>query len=241
MCNGILYSTEAWTNISDKEYERLEQVDLAVLRAIIGGGHSKCTKAFYYLEFGILMFRHIIMIKRLNYHHHIITRDDRELIKKVYQKQKDAPLIGDWVKLIQRDYDFIGEDWNDEIIRSIPKEDFTKLVNEKVQKAAFSSYLAMKEKSKTKMKYLKYDKFERQDYLSNKMFNRSEIKLLFALRSKCFSAKNNFKKMNKGSLQCIFKCAQIETQDHVFEHCEPILAKMNFKHKEKVENISYLY
>ena len=23
----------------------------------------------------------------------------------------------------------------------------------------------------------------------------------------------------------------------MFEHCEPILAKMNFKHKEKVENI----
>ena len=40
LCNGMLYSTEAWTNISDKEIERMEQVDLAALRTIIGGGHS---------------------------------------------------------------------------------------------------------------------------------------------------------------------------------------------------------
>ena len=43
--------------------------------------------------------------------------------------------------------------------------------------------------------------------------------------------------MNKGSLTCICKCDQIETQDHVFEHCEPVLAKMNFRHTQKVENI----
>ena len=55
------------------------------------------------------------MTKRLSYHHHIITRDDNELIRKVYQKQKDTPLIGDWVKLIEKDYAFIGEDWNDDV------------------------------------------------------------------------------------------------------------------------------
>ena len=69
------------------------------------------------------------------------------------------------------------------------------------------------------------------------MFNKNEIKLLFALRSKCYSSKNNFKKINKGSLQCIFKCDQIETQNQVFEHCEPVLSKMSFKHTQKVENI----
>ena len=64
-----------------------------------------------------------------------------------------------------------------------------------------------------------------------------EKKSLFTLKSKCYSAKNNFKKINKGSLTCIFQCDQIETQNHVFEHCEPVLSKMNIKHTEKVENI----
>jgi hypothetical protein len=119
----------------------------------------------------------------------------------------------------------------------MPKEASIKLVKEKVQNAAFSSYLSMKDESKTKMRYLKYEKFEMQGYLSSNIFSMEEKKLLFALRSKCYSAKNNFKKMNKGSLTCIFKCDQIETQDHVFEHCEPVLAKLNFRHTQKVENI----
>ena len=64
LCKGMLYSTEAWTNISDKEIKRMGQVDMAALRTIIGGGHSRCPKPFYYLEYGLIMFRHIIMIKR---------------------------------------------------------------------------------------------------------------------------------------------------------------------------------
>ena len=124
LLNGLLYSTEAWNNMSDKEYERLEQVDMAALRALVGGGHSRCPKAFYYLEFGTLMVRHVIMIKRLSYHHHIITRDDSEIIKKIYLKQKEDPLKGDWVQLIQKDYEFIQEDWNDDFLKSIPKDIF---------------------------------------------------------------------------------------------------------------------
>ena len=60
--NGILYNSEAWSNLTEKDTERIEQVDMAALRAIIGGGHSKCPKAFYFLEFGTLMIRHLIMI-----------------------------------------------------------------------------------------------------------------------------------------------------------------------------------
>ena len=84
----MLYSIEAWSNVPDKEIERLEQVDMAALRTIVGGGYSRCPKAFYYLEYGLLMFRHIMMIKRISYNYHIVTREDSELIKKVYLNKK---------------------------------------------------------------------------------------------------------------------------------------------------------
>ena len=74
--NGSLFNSEAWSNLADKDIERVEQVDLAALRAIIGGGHSKCPKSFYFLEFGTLMIRHLIVIRRLMFHYHIVTRDD---------------------------------------------------------------------------------------------------------------------------------------------------------------------
>ena len=113
LCNGMLYSTEAWTNIPEKEVERLEQVDMAALRTIIGGGHSRCPKPFYFLEYGLLMFRHIIMIKRISFHYHIFTREDNELIKKIYRKQKESHIRGDWIQTLRKDYDFIGEDLED--------------------------------------------------------------------------------------------------------------------------------
>ena len=52
--------------------------------------------------------------------------EDNELIRKVYQKQKDDPLIGDWVKRMEKYYAFIGLNWNDDVLRNTPKEDFIK-------------------------------------------------------------------------------------------------------------------
>ena len=107
LCNGMLYSTEAWSNVPDKEIVRLEQVDLAALRTIVGGGHSRCPKPFYFLEYGLLMLRHIIMIKRIYNHYDIVTREDSELIKKVYTKQKEVQCKGDWILTLQSDFALI--------------------------------------------------------------------------------------------------------------------------------------
>ena len=100
--NGMLYSSEAWSNVKDRDMERLEQVDTAALRNLVSG-HSKCSLAFYYLEFGVLMIRHKVMLRRLMYHHHLINRDDNEIIKKVFMKQQKSPNKGDCVLQIITD------------------------------------------------------------------------------------------------------------------------------------------
>ena len=60
--NGILYNSEAWSNIRNKDVERLEQVDVAAMKELVAG-HAKCSRAFYYLKFGTLMLRHKVMIR----------------------------------------------------------------------------------------------------------------------------------------------------------------------------------
>ena len=119
--NGILYNSEAWSNVSDVDMERLEQVSAAALRALMDG-HAKCSKAFYYLEFGVPMVRHIVMVRRLMHHHHIVTRQDNEIIQKVYYKQKQFPSKGDWVNIILKKIEFIGEQINEEEMRNTPRE-----------------------------------------------------------------------------------------------------------------------
>ena len=43
--------------------------------------------------------------------------------------------------------------------------------------------------------------------------------------------------MNRGDLQCIFKCNESETQSHIFENCQPIRKRLNIKSSLKIDNI----
>ena len=230
--NGILFNSEAWSNVVDTDMEKLEMVDRAALRALIGGhkggGHSKCSKAFYYLEYGTLMIKHTLMIRRLMYHHHILGRDDCEIIKKVYLKQKEKSCKGDWIHLLREDFAFIEEDICDEIIKNTPKDIYKLWVRKKVERAAFSNYLNLKEDSKKKLKDLHYEKLQIQPYLLSSQLTFKQKQLLYSLRSKCYPARMNFKKLNKGNLRCRFKCDSEETQDHIFENCGPIQARISY-------------
>ena len=97
----MIYSTESWSKISDKELTRLEQVDMALLLSL-AEGHTKTRRAFVLLEFGVLKVRHLSMIRRFMYHHHLVTRPNHELINKVYLKQKEDSLKGDWFRSLKK-------------------------------------------------------------------------------------------------------------------------------------------
>ena len=117
---------------------RLEQVDLSFLRGLTGS-HARTTSEFYYLELGILTFRHILTIRRLFYHHHILTRDANETILKIYKNQKESYFKGDWYQTLLEDFRFIEEEKCDERICKFSKIDYTKYIKEKVEIAAFKS------------------------------------------------------------------------------------------------------
>ena len=145
---------------------------------------------------------------------------------------------GDWIQLFHEDFELIGEHIDEENIVKIPKEEYRKIMKEKVHKAAFNQLIELKQKSKTKMKDVDYDKFEMQSYMKSSKLNLDEIRLLFALRSKSYPAKMNYKKMNKGNLKCTFLCDSEETQDHIFESCQPIQSRISYPVNV---NLKYIY
>ena len=101
----LLFSAEAWSAVTESELYRLEQVDSALLKSL-AKGHSKTPVIFHHLETVTLKLRHILMKNRLLYHYHIITRDDKETLKKIYNKQKEDSIKGDWYELIKKDFLF---------------------------------------------------------------------------------------------------------------------------------------
>ena len=124
------------------------------------------------------MLRHIVTKNRMMYHHHILTRNENETIRKIYEKQKIDNVKGDWYQLLMEDFIFVENKLNDEEIKKIPKETYKKMVKNMVNKAAFKEYLAKKETHK-KIKKLEYEQLELQPYLKSKQFSGKERKLLF--------------------------------------------------------------
>ena len=71
------------------------------------------------------------------YHHHIISRNENETIKKIYNKQKQQPTPGDWFQLLKKDFAFIGEEIDESMIMSTPKNEYKEKIKEKITRAAF--------------------------------------------------------------------------------------------------------
>lgn len=98
--------------------------------------------------------------------------------------------------------------------------------------------MELKEKSRKKLKYLQYEEICIQPYLTKEYFSFDEKKLLFSLRSMCYDARLNFRKLNKRNLRCRLNCYNEEFQSHIFQACRPILDKLGLK---EVPNINYIY
>ena len=66
----------------------------------------------------------MLVINRIMYHHHIVRRGEEETIQRIYYKQKEDPLKGDWYELLKKDFEFIGEEIDEKNIASIPKSEY---------------------------------------------------------------------------------------------------------------------
>ena len=87
LVNSLLFTAETWSGIREPDLVRLQQVDHALLSSLTSG-HSKSPLEFAYLETGSLKLRHILTQNRLMYHHLLLTQEEGETIRLIYEKQK---------------------------------------------------------------------------------------------------------------------------------------------------------
>ena len=104
-------------------------------------------------------------MRRIMYHRDIVSRNDTELVKKIYMAQKENPMKYEWIKLLEKDFELIGETADDSKIKLMKKKKYKKIIKEKVTKAAFES-LQAKKNSHSKVKNIIYDKLKPQTYIN---------------------------------------------------------------------------
>ena len=95
--NGIMTNIEAWNFIPEKGYKVLEDADIRIFSDIFGCYSNRVS---YYLESAKLPLRYSISKRRFMYLWHLLTRNKKELISKVYHIQKIQQFKNDYFSLI---------------------------------------------------------------------------------------------------------------------------------------------
>ena len=212
--NGVLHSCEAWHGLGMTHIAQIELVDHHLMRTILAA-HSKTPIEFLYLETGALPAKYVITSRRLNYLKHIHMQSDHELIKRVYQAQRDDPKRGDWWELVKSDLE--GYDIDEDELKQMNKNMTRKYIKEKIYTKAFED-LRSTQSTHSKVKDIKYEKYTCQEYLKSSKFSFEEASILVALRSKTVKdIKSNIRSFSQNDQLCPLCMKIVDTQEHCLE------------------------
>ena len=111
--NGVLYNSEAWHSIDDKDLIPLEKADEVLLRGLLSA-HSKTPIEALYLETNSLPVRFILKSRRIMYLHNILQKNPSEMIRKIYETQKQIYSAGDFYIIVTNDMSVVGINLSEE-------------------------------------------------------------------------------------------------------------------------------
>ena len=218
----------------------LETVDQALIRSILSA-HKSTTKEVLYLETGTIPIRWIIPQRRINYLKHILSRNKNELIRKVFEAQKEHPTKGDFIELVTKDLKQFELTYDEVASENMSKQVLKKELRKRAEKLAFTELRIGIAQGK-KAKDLRYSELKMQEYLKSEHLSNDEAKVMVALRSKCLKGiKGNFKHMHKVCQHCPLQCNIEEPQEDSQEHllkCKAVGGsniEMDFMHASHVE------
>ena len=241
LVNGVLYNSEAWHSVTSSDITPLEKIDETLLRFILDA-HSKAPLETLYLETGAIPMRFIIASRRMNYLQTILKRDENELTKRVLMAQFKYKCEGDYAELVKNDFETMNIPFDIMAVKNCGVQTYKSEIKEKIREAAFK-YLQNKQENHSKVKNIKYERLETQQYLTSHMFKNHETSLLYALRtrtSRLFRA--NFRFLYNGNIECPLNCWDVnfnepappDTQEHLL-WCNKINLSTNIIARNKSE------
>ena len=86
--------------------------------------HAKVPVEALHMETGTISIRHILKSRRLCYLHNILRRDSEELVREIYDAQKNDPVDGDFYQLVKTDAEDINLNLTEAQIISMKEADY---------------------------------------------------------------------------------------------------------------------
>ena len=220
LISKLVFNSEIWYNVSDKQLEKLEQIDEMYLRRLLNVAKT-APKVGLYLECRIMPIKFIVKTRRLLYYWHILQRKKDELIARFYSAQKYSPSDGDWVYQIEKDKADIKLELSEAEIQSMSKYQFKKMVKQKIENLAIQN---LESRKKQKSNKLNIKTFKPQDYIISKNLSKTEVQTLYKIRNSMVDVKENFKS-NYENMSCRLCFIFSENQQHLLD-CSIIREKL---------------
>ena len=181
-----------------------------------------------YFETGAIPLRYIISRRRLLYLQTILQRPDEELTKRILIAQKKDPSPGDFVNLVEEDFNSIEEKMSYEVVERMAIGQYKSLIKKKTADAAFK-HLKTLQKTHSKIKDIEYKEFNCQPYIQSPIFTNRDVNLLHSLRSRSVDCKVNFKGQHGDDLSCPFcQGGHQDDQPHMLD-CPKLREKIKSK------------
>ena len=222
LLNGILFNSEVWHSVSDKDIAPFVEIDKYLLRGLLTA-HAKTPLEHLYLETSALPVSYIITSRRLIYLKHILDRNDSEVTKKIYFCQRSKPSPGDWCNLVDKDFQDIELSLDESAIESMCLKEYKTLIKKHVRNAAFKALISLKN-SHSKVSQNQYSDMNKpQGYIVDKNITNTQVSLLFALRSHSIRGiRTNFSQLYSHNTLCPVCERSIDTQEHTIQ-CQVLL------------------
>ena len=168
----------------------------------------------------------------------LLNKSNEELVKRVFQIQRDLPTAKSWVSSVQSELKMYNINYTFDEIAGFTKSQFKQLVSRKMKQAS-EKYLSNLKQSHSKTQNLVLGT-KIQNYLTSNTLSFKEKQTLYKLRCRMENVKNNYRSMYKDDLKCIF-CESpnsIDSFNHYLETCQ--FFKQSTIFQSKIIQVKYV-
>ena len=211
---SLLFNTETWVGVGEKEEKELQKHQYKVVRKSF---EQKQGTSYYGIiaETGIWPYKYVVVYKRLMLLHHIIHSSEDRVIRKLIINQKNIE-SETWYSGVREWLKELGMEKDEEKIMEIEKSSWKKMAKDGLQQVIEKEVMG-KAGEMTKLRFVK--SFGKQDYVkSNSM---ETVKKIMKIRLNMVEIGENFRgkdvEVVDGANWCLACGVTKETTEHVIE------------------------
>ena len=208
--SSILFNSQAWRNLSERDLAQLQTLQLKLLKKILKVPRST-SNSFIFLELGVLPIRYEIHKRQLGFLHHILHLDEDDPVYQLYLNMKALPAQSNWYNEIKELAINYGICIDEEAVRSVSKETFKRSIKEHIEEFAFQK-LQAECSSKKKTSNLVFTCLKPQPYLSRLYPNQART--ILQCRAKSLRIKDHQPYLFRNN-HCRWCNLDVETVSHL--------------------------